>query len=182
MRPIQWCSSLSGAIQVPRRERGKRNMNLAELKEIARKRAATFGTVKLTCLHTVLLAIQDALKDVDSIDYATTNLMKATTSLAYMGHCGVYTAGGIALSLKYGSEEYTDWGKGLDAGWKAMSYGDWFKKQFGSLNCFDLSGGADFSNMEGITAYTSSEEKKEQCRKYCVAASQKLIELLTESE
>ena len=157
-------------------------MNLAEIKEITEKRAATFGTTSLTCLHTTLLAIQDALKDADSIDYATPNLMKATNALAYMGNCGVYMAGGIALSQKYGTEDYTDGQKVLATGWKAMAYRDWFKKQFGSLNCFDLSDGADFSTMEGMMAYMSSEEKKEQCRNYCVTASRKLIELLTESE
>ena len=91
-------------------------------------------------------------------------------------------AGGIALSLKYGTEDYTDGQKVLATGWKAMAYRDWFKEQFGSLNCFDLSDGADFSTMEGMMAYMSSEEKKENCRNYCVTASRKLIELLTESE
>ncbi len=157
-------------------------MDITKLKETAEKRAATFGTTNLTCLHTTLWAIQDALKDVDNIDYAAPNIMKATNALAYMGNCGVYLAGGIALSLKYGTENYTAGEQVLAAGWKGMAYGDWFKKQFGSENCFDLSGGSDFSTMEGMMAYMSSEEKKEQCRKYCVTASRKLIELLTESE
>jgi hypothetical protein len=108
--------------------------------------------------------------------------MKATNALAYMGNCGVYLAGGIALSLKYGTEDYTAGEQVLATGWKGMAYGDWFKKQFGSANCFDLSGGSNFSTMEGMMAYMSSEEKIEQCRNYCVTASRKLIELLTESE
>ncbi len=157
-------------------------MNIEKLKEIAEKRAATHGTTSIHCLHNVLLAMQDALKDVDGLDYAAPNLMKATNALTVMGNCGVYLAGPIALSIKYGTEDYTAGLEVLATGWKGTAYGDWFKEQFGSANCYYLSGGSDFSTMEGLMAYLSDEEKVEKCRSYCVIASRKLIELLTESE
>lgn len=148
------------------------SFKLKDLKEIAEAKAKEYGKERnYDCVPTTLLAINDALKEVDDVNYADPLVLKAASSLsggfgAYDAPCGAVTAGSIAIGLKYGTSDAGDLATSADARRRSREWLQWFKYvKYGSYNCFDLRGKPPvFDN----------------CWSFCAQSASKLVEILTE--
>jgi hypothetical protein len=132
------------------------SFKLKDLKEIAEIKAKEYGKEKdYDCVPTTLLAINDALKEVDDVNYADPLVLKAASSLSggfgvYDAPCGAVTAGSIAIGLKYGTSNVGDQATSANARKRSREWMEWFKYyRFGSINCFDLRGSHPFSITVG---------------------------------
>jgi len=135
------------------------------------------------CLHSTLLALRDALKEVDGVDYADLLLIKATNGMAAglgagNGPCGIVSAGSIALSLKYGTPSIEDWERRRDAWLNSRDWYFWFKEQFLSCDCIDLSFGTDFSDLEQRRRHYKGP-RMHVCNAYTTQAIRRLVDMLT---
>ena len=148
------------------------SFKLKDLKEIAEAKAKEYGKEKdYDCVPTTLLAINDALKEVDDINYADPLVLKAVSSLSagfgvWEGPCGAVTAGSVAIGLKYGTSDAGDLATSAKARKRSRDWIEWFKyNRFGYINCFDLRGKPPvFDN----------------CWSFCAQSASKLVEILTE--
>jgi len=148
------------------------SFKLKDLQEIAEAKAKEYGKEKdYDCLPTTLLAINDALKEVDDVNYADQTVLKAASSLsmgfgAYDAPCGAVTAGSIAIGLKYGTSDVGDQATSAYARRRSREWMEWFKYyRYGSYNCFDLRGKPPvFDN----------------CVSFCAQSAAKLVDILTE--
>jgi len=160
------------------------SFNLNELQDTASEKGEHyFMEVSGNCLHSTLLALRDALKEVDGIDYADPLLIKATNGMAAglgagNGPCGIVSAGSIALSLKYGTPSIEDFERRRDAWLKSRDWYFWFKEQFLSCDCIDLSFGTDFSDLEQRRMYHEGP-RRHVCNAYLTQAIRRLVERLT---
>lgn len=159
-------------------------VELKEIQDVAENRGEEIWVKGgVTCLHCILLAVQEALKEVDEIQYAESYLIKATNGLpggiwAGTGPCGVVVAGAIAISLRYGTEDYMDSERIWETGMKARDWYLWFEKQFGSCDCIDLSVGTDFSNPQEVQEYVAGP-RIHLCGVYVKQGVRKIIDELT---
>jgi hypothetical protein len=148
------------------------SFKLKDLKEIAEAKAKEYGKEKdYHCVPTTLMAINDALREVDDVNYADPLVLKAASSLSagfgtYDAPCGAVTAGSIAIGLKYGTSDVGDLSTSAAAMRRSLEWLQWFKYQkYGSINCFDLRGKPPvFDN----------------CWSFCAQSASKLLEILTE--
>ncbi len=160
------------------------SFNLNELQDTASERGEHyFMEVSGNCLHSTLLALRDALKEVDGVDYADPLLIKATNGMAAglgagNGPCGIVSAGSIALSLKYGTPSIEDFERRRDAWLKSRDWYFWFKEQFLSCDCIDLSFGTDFSDLEQRRRYHEGP-RMHVCNAYLTQGIRRLVEMLT---
>ena len=160
------------------------SFKLNELQDKASERGEHyFMEVSGNCLHSTLLALRDALKEVDGVDYADPLLIKATNGMAAglgagTGPCGIVSAGSIALSLKYGTPSLEEWERRRDAWLRSRDWYFWFKEQFLSCDCVDLSFGTDFSDLEQRRKY-SEGPRRHVCNAYLTQGIPKLVEMLT---
>ena len=135
------------------------------------------------CHHSTLLGVNDALSDVDNINYAHPLILNATNGLAsglggLTGPCGIVSAGSIALSLKFGTSDLDDRERKSKAWYKSREWYLWFKEQFNSCDCCDLSFGTDFTNKEERQAYYVGP-RHHVCATYLSQAIRKLVDMLT---
>ena len=157
---------------------------LNELQDMASERGEHyFMEVSGNCLHSTLLALRDALKEVDGVDYADPLLIKATNGMAAglgagTGPCGIVSAGSIALSLKYGTPSLEEWERRRDAWLRSRDWYFWFKEQFLSCDCVDLSFGTDFSDLGQRRSY-SEGPRMHVCNAYLTQGIRKLVEMLS---
>lgn len=154
---------------------------LYDLQETAEKGLESFNG--RTCLHATLHCVNTAMKNLDGIDYVNPLLIKASIGLpagiwAGTSACGVVVAGAMAISLKYGTEDTTDFDKIWETGMRARNWYLWFLKQFGSCNCIDLTHGTDFSDRDQIKDYMEGP-RRHLCQVYKKQGVRKLIEYLT---
>jgi hypothetical protein len=166
------------------------SFKLSELQDIASDRGAYYFTKSVKgvgssrdCHHSTLLSVNDALKNVDDVRYADPLILKATNGLAgglggLTGPCGIVSAGSIALSLKYGTSDLDDRETKSRAWHKSREWYLWFKKQFNSCDCWDLSFGTDFTDPEQRQAYYEGP-RHQVCTAYLTQAIRKLVEMLT---
>jgi hypothetical protein len=148
------------------------SFKLKDLQDTAEAKAKEYFHDKhLWCLPATLLAINDALKEVDNVNYTEPLVLKATSPLpagfgVYEGPCGAATAGSVAIGLKFGTSDVSDEAT-LNKAWKMSGeWLRWFKyEKFGSYNCFDIK----------ATPYES-----ERCTNYVSESARKLVEILTE--
>ena len=160
------------------------SFNLNELQDTASERGEHyFMEVSGNCLHSTLLALRDALKEVDGVDYADPLLIKATNGMAAglgagNGPCGIVSAGSIALSLKYGTPSIEDFERRRDAWLKSRDWYFWFKEQFLSCDCIDLSFGTDFSDLEQRRRHHEGP-RMHVCNAYLTQAIRRLVDMLT---
>jgi hypothetical protein len=159
---------------------------LVELQDLAEKKGKEYFFLgkKYDCISSMLMALNDTLKEVDSVDYSDPNVLKAANPLpagfgALDGPCGVVTAGSLAIGLKFGTSNPTDQDTIERAWMKSREWLFWFKHNFGSYNCIDLTNGADFFK-EGVRKEYMTGPKVVLCNTYLTQSIRKLVEILTE--
>ncbi|MCK4582065.1 C_GCAxxG_C_C family protein [Candidatus Bathyarchaeota archaeon] len=160
------------------------SFKLIDLQNVASEKGEHyFMEVSGNCLHSTLLALRDALLKVDVVDYADPLIIQATNAMAAglgagTGPCGVVSAGSIALSLKYGTSSIEDREKRRNAWLKSRDWYFWFKEQFLSCDCMDLSFGTDFADLEQRKRYFEGP-RLHVCNAYLTRAIRKLVDMLT---
>jgi hypothetical protein len=149
---------------------------LKDLQAIAKAKAREYMVDKTYyCSMATLLAVNDALKDVDEVNYADLTLIKAIGPLAggmgaWEAPCGAVAAGSAAIGLKYGASDPSDLATIGGACRKSGEYLRWFKySMFGSYNCFDI---------KPVGPFTPAVIEK--CASFVSEAAKKLVEILTE--
>jgi C_GCAxxG_C_C family probable redox protein len=88
--------------------------------------------------------------------------------------CGAYTGAVLVLGAKYGRTRLDD-DRGVILS-KVQELNDWFIKQFGSTNCYELTG-LDFNTPEGMEKYKSGTHK-DLCSGIVALTAARLEELL----
>jgi len=160
------------------------SFKMDELQEIAeRKGKEYFMDERLHCLQSTLLAVNDALKEADDVDYVNQSVLKAASPLpggfgVLEAPCGIATAGALALGLKYGTSDVYDFDT-LSVAWnKSREWMLWLEENFGSYDCFDLTQGTDFTDPEQGKAYDEGP-KRVICSTILTEGVKKLVDMLT---
>jgi len=148
------------------------SFKLKDLQDIAESKGREYYMEKkYDCLPSTLLAINDALKDVDNVNYAEPVVLKAASPLragfgVWEGPCGVVTAGAIAIGLKFSTSDVNDHANINNASKKSAEWLRWFKyEKFGSYNCFDI---------------RPTPPDREKCANVVTQSARKLVDILTE--
>ncbi len=148
------------------------SFNLKDLQDVAEAKGREYFKEKgLDCLPSTLLAINDALKVVDDINYVDPIVLKATSPLpagfgVWEGPCGAVTAGSVAIGLKFSTSDVNDHDTINKAWKKSAEWLRWFKYQkFGSYNCFDIK---------------ATPFEMERCTNFVTQSARKLVDILTE--
>ena len=136
----------------------------------------------MVCLHATLYAVNDALAAVDDIIYVPPDVIKASNGIlaglwSSEGLCGIVLAGAMAISLKYGASNPYDGDAIYAAGKKAKDFYYWFKREYGSCNCVDMSKVSDWGDPEAIAWY--KENTRDTCIDAMCGALRKLVDILT---
>jgi C_GCAxxG_C_C family probable redox protein len=90
--------------------------------------------------------------------------------------CGVISGSVLVIGIKHGRGKADDREVAIDAYLRCSDLLDWFKEEFGSTMCSDLTGGVDFRDPEQLEAFRKSGLEK--CVEMATRASAKLAELL----
>jgi C_GCAxxG_C_C family probable redox protein len=158
---------------------------LYELQDIAEKKGPEYfiGPDRMVCLHSTMYAVNDALELVDDIDYIPPEVIKASSGLVAglwtsEGTCGIVTAAGILISLKYGTPNPRDKEGRYVTGAKAREFYQWFKEMFGSCRCSDISLVDDWGNVKQGEWY--NENLREHCGEILGKTTRKIVDVLTE--
>ena len=158
---------------------------LAELQSIAKKKGPEYfiGPDRMVCLHSTMYAVYDALKLVDDIDYVPPEVIKASSGLVAglwtsEGTCGIVTAAGLLISLKFGTSDPRDKEGRYTTGAKAREFWHWFKEMFGSCRCSDLSLVSDWGDQEQGLWY--NDNRRKFCGEILGKTARKIVEVLTE--
>jgi hypothetical protein len=148
------------------------SFKLKDLQDLAESKGREYYKEKgHDCLPSTILAINDALKDVDDVNYADPIVLKATSPLragfgVFEGPCGAVTAGAVAIGLKFSTSDVNDHTTINNAGRKSAEWLRWFKYQmFGSYNCFDIK---------------ATPFERERCTNVVTQSAKKLVDILTE--
>ena len=148
------------------------SFKLRDLQDLAEAKGREYFKEKgLDCLPSTLLAINDALKNVDDVNYADPIVLKATSPLpagfgVWEGPCGAVTAGSVAIGLKFSTSDVNDHVTINNAWKKSAEWLRWFKYQkFGSYNCFDIK---------------ATPFEMEKCTNFVTQSARKLVDILTE--
>ena len=158
-------------------------LTLTELQSIAEKAAERYFMVeRMICLHSTLHAIQEAMKEIDDINYIHPIIIKASNGIlaglwSSHGPCGIVLAGAMSLSLKYGTADPKEAKTILLAGLKSRDWYYWFKEEFGSCDCIDISEVEDWSSSESMVWYR--EHKHDLCKTIMMRSVRKIVDLLT---
>jgi hypothetical protein len=160
------------------------SFKLSELQDIAMDKGPKYftGDRRMVCLHATLYAINDALAGVDDVIYVPPDVIKASNGLlgglfSADGSCGIVLGGGIAISMKYGVSNPYENMKVFETGMKARDFYYWFREEFGSCNCCDLSLVTDWSDDVSREWYNA--EQRGVCTKIMGKTVRKLVDLLT---
>ena len=137
----------------------------------------------MMCLHSTMFAVSDAMKLLDKTDYVSPEIIKASSGLVgglwtSEGTCGVVTAAGLLISLKYGTSDPRDMEGRYATGAKAREFYHWFKKEFGSCDCCDISLVNDWSDPE--QGKWHNENRREYCGQVLGQTTRKIVEILSE--
>jgi hypothetical protein len=146
------------------------SFKLKDLQDVAEAKSKEYGK-PMDCLPAVLYAINDALKDVDTVNYIDPAVLKAVSPLpmgfgAYDGPCGAFTAGSVAIGMKYGTADQKNRKVIQSVMMRSREWANWFRYlKFGSTNCFEMRGKPPtFSH----------------CLDFMGQSSRKLVDILTE--
>jgi C_GCAxxG_C_C family probable redox protein len=157
---------------------------LSELQDIAEKKGPEYfiGQDRMVCLHSTMYAVNDALMEADEIDYVHPEVVKASSGLVAglwtsEGTCGIVTAAGILISLKYGTSDPRDRGGRYATGVKTREFYHWFKKEFGSCRCSDISLVDDWGDIKQGEWY--NENRREHCGEILGKTTRKIVDILT---
>ena len=136
----------------------------------------------MVCLHATLYAVNDALAAVDDIIYVPPDVIKASNGIlaglwSSEGLCGILLAGAMAISMKHGASNPHDWNTIFETGKKAKDFYYWFKREYGSCNCVDLSKVSDWGDPEAIAWY--KENTRDVCIDVMCGTLRKLMDVLT---
>jgi len=160
------------------------SFKLSELQNIAKKKGPEYfiGPDRMVCLHSTLFAVNDALLGVDIIDYVHPEVIKASSGLVAglwtsEGACGIATAAGILISLKNGTSDPRDREGRYLTGTKAREFWHWFKDEFGSCRCSDLSLVNNWGDKEQGLWY--NDNRRTFCGEILGKTASKLVEILT---
>ena len=163
------------------------SFKLSDLQDIAEEKGPKYftGERRMVCLHSTLYAVNDALAGVDNVIYVSPDVIKASNGLvaglwSADASCGIVVAGGIVISMKHGVSDPYQGMKVYETGMKARDFYYWFKDEFGSCNCCDLSLVTDWSNDESRDWY--GRERREFCANIMGKTARKLIDILTKDD
>ncbi len=90
--------------------------------------------------------------------------------------CGIVSGSVMVIGLKHGQGREDERSVALGAYLRCGQLLDWFKKEFGSQMCHDLTGGVDFSDPEQLSKYYASGHEK--CVEMAGKTAAKLADLL----
>jgi hypothetical protein len=129
-----------------------------------------------------MYAVNDAMKHVDDTDYVPPEVIKASSGLVAglwtsEGTCGIVTAAGILISLKYGTSDPRDKDGRYATGAKARDFYHWFKKEFDSCRCSDISLVDDWGDPKQGEWY--NENRRGHCGEILGKTTRKIIDILT---
>ena len=148
------------------------SFKLKDLQDLAESKGREYYLEKgFFCLPSTILAISDAMKGVDDVNYADPTVLKATGPLRagfgiWEAPCGVVTAGSVAIGLKFGTSDVGDKATITKAWNKSGEWLRWFKyEQHGAINCFDLK---------------ATPMDKLKCANIIGQSVRKIVEILTE--
>lgn len=160
------------------------SFKLSKLQDIAEQKGPEYfiGKDRMVCLHSTMYAVNDALGLVDDTDYVPREVIKASSGLVAglwtsEGTCGIVTAAGILISLKYGTSDPRDKDGRYVTGEKAREFYHWFKKEFGSCRCSDISLVDDWGDQEQGEWY--NENRREHCGEILGKTTRKIVDILT---
>ena len=158
---------------------------LSELQDIAEKKGPEYfiGPDRMVCLHSTMYAVNDAMKLVDDIDYIPAEVIKASSGLVAglwtsEGSCGIVTVAGILISLKFGTSDPRDREGCYLTGAKAREFYHWFREEFGSCRCSDISLVDDWGDVEQEEWY--NENRREHCGEILGITVRKIVDFLTQ--
>lgn len=161
------------------------SFKLSELQAIAEQKGPQYfiGDKRMVCLHATMYAVNDALKKVDDIDYVPPDVVKASSGLVAglwtsEGSCGIVLAGGLLISMKHGVSDPYDLPSRHATGAKAREFYRWFKGEYGSCTCCDLSLVNDWGDVEAGEWY--NENRRGFCADILCKTTGKLVDVLTE--
>jgi hypothetical protein len=148
------------------------SFKLKDLQDLAESKGREYYKEKgYDCLPSTLLAVNDALKDVDDVNYADPIVLKAASPLragfgVWEGPCGVVTAGAMAIGLKFSTSDVNNHATINNASKKSAEWLRWFKyEKFGSYNCFEI---------------RPTPPDREKCVSVVTQSARKLVDILTE--
>ena len=159
------------------------SITLRELQSIAEQAVDRYWNVeRMVCLHSTLHVIQEAMKEFDDINYIHPIIIKASNGIlaglwSSHGPCGIVLAGAISLSLKYGTEDPKDTITVSKTGMRARDWYFWFREEFGSCDCVDISEVEDWFDNESVAKY--SKYKKNLCNAIMIKSVRKIVDLIT---
>ena len=160
------------------------SFKLSDLQDIAEKKGPEYfiGPDRMVCLHSTMYAVNDALKLVDDINYVPPEVVKASSGLVAglwtsEGTCGIVTAAGIMISLKYGTSDPRDKEGRYATGAKAREFYHWFKKEFDSCRCSDLSLVDDWGDTKQGEWY--NENRRTFCGEILAKTVRHIVDILT---
>ena len=160
------------------------SFKLSELQDIAEENSRSYfnGERRMACLFATLYGINDALANADDVDYILPEVIKASNGIlgglwSSYGPCGIVVAGGMAISMKYGTSDPYEGMTVLETGMRARDFYYWFKDEFDSCDCFDLSHVNDWGDTEIREQYNA--ERKSCCTDIMGKTARKLVDILT---
>ena len=90
--------------------------------------------------------------------------------------CGVISGSVIVIGLKHGRGREDEMDAAMNTYLRCSELLDWFKEEYGSTMCTDLTGGVDFRDPEQLMEFRRSGHEK--CIEMAASASAKLADLL----
>ena len=159
------------------------SFKLSDLQDVAEEKGRNYFTdARMVCLHATLYAVNDALAGVDEVVYVPPDVIKASGGLvaglwSADASCGIVLGGGIVISMRFGVSDPYDGMKIHATGMRARDFYYWFREEFGSCNCCDLSLVTDWGDDASREWYR--EERKEYCTEILGKTVRKLVDVLT---
>lgn len=90
--------------------------------------------------------------------------------------CGVISGSILVIGLKHGRGIEDEMSASMDTYLRCSQLLDWFREEFGSEMCYDLTGGVDFRDPEQLSNYYTTGHEK--CVAMAAKTATKLAELL----
>ena len=90
--------------------------------------------------------------------------------------CGIISGSVMVIGLRHGRGREDDMSTAMSAYLRCSRLLDWFKQEFGSEMCHDLTGGVDFRDPEQLSKYYASGHQK--CVEMAGKTAAKLAELV----
>jgi C_GCAxxG_C_C family probable redox protein len=130
------------------------------------------------CAQAVLLAFQEALGLKDDL------LFRAAGSLVggmYSGlTCGALTGGLLVIGTRVGRKKMEDGLEGLLESFEpAQRLVKWFKAEYGTTSCQELTG-TDWFDINQVMLFLRSPDKLKECTKRVGKTAEKVAEIITE--